>query len=283
MKEALFGPAGFPVNGLKGEKAFEYLRKKGLFAMEYQAVRRLPKKKETMEKLGETAKKFKIRLSVHGPYAINLASPEKDKLETSKERLLNACRVADWMKAFHLTFHAGYYKGRSREETYNLVKEGIKSVVEQLKTEGINVEVSPETTGKPSQFGTVDEVVKLSSELDMVVPTIDFAHIHAREGGVIKSKRDYEKIFDKVEKELGPEVAKNLVIHFSEIEMVESGYGEKTHHDLGSGYGPDFKPLAEVIVETGLTPTIICETPSLDLDALKMKRIYKTLLRSKES
>ncbi len=40
-------------------------------------------------------------------------------------------------------------------------------------------------------------------------------------------------------------------------------------------YGPDFHPLASLIIELDLKPVIICETPNLDIDAQKMRDIYK--------
>ena len=46
------------------------------------------KDKEVAEKIGETAKKQGIKLSIHAPYWINLNSKEKEKVEKSKERIL---------------------------------------------------------------------------------------------------------------------------------------------------------------------------------------------------
>jgi len=273
-----FGPAGFPLSGIKGEAAIVYLKEKGLDAMEYQAVRRLPTKREPLQKIGSTAVENDVKLSLHAPYAINLCSEDETKLLASRERLLNACRVAKWLKADHVTFHPGYYGKLSHKEAYKRVKESLEWVIERLEAEQIRVEVSPETTGKPSQFGTLEEVVNLSVELDYVVPTVDFAHLHAREGGIIKGKEDYERILSYIEDKIGNAV-KTLLIHFSEIEMTKKGYGEWRHHDIGSGYGPDFKPLAEIIYEWDLSPTIICETPLLDEDAVKLKRIYLNIAR----
>jgi endonuclease IV len=40
-----------------------------------------------------------------------------------------------------------------------------------------------------------------------------------------------------------------------------------------AAYGPDFRMFAEVIVEFGLRPVVICETPILDVDAVKMRNM----------
>jgi hypothetical protein len=36
-------------------------------------------------------------------------------------------------------------------------------------------------------------------------------------------------------------------------------------------FGPEFKFLARLIAERGLKPVIACETPNLDVDALKLR------------
>jgi len=60
--------------------------------------------------------------------------------------------------------------------------------------------------------------------------------------------------------------------HFSKIEF--GAAGEKRHHILDdAGFGPEFSDLAEVILDFGMHPTVICETPLLDVDAKKMKEI----------
>jgi deoxyribonuclease-4 len=45
-------------------------------------------------------------------------------------------------------------------------------------------------------------------------------------------------------------------------------------------YGPDFELLARIIVEYGLKPVIISESPILDLDAIKMRDIVRKELKN---
>jgi len=57
----------------------------------------------------------------------------------------------------------------------------------------------------------------------------------------------------------------------------------KSHHTLDEKrYGPDFRWLAEVIVDFGLHPTVICETPILDVDARRMQATLKEMLGEKQ-
>jgi len=267
-----FGPAGFPMGCPKKEKAFEYLQKLGLGAMEYQAVRRVPTKLDPLKEIGKEAKERGIILTLHAPYAINLASKEREKVFKSIERLYLSAKAAEAMGATHVTFHPGYYSEREPEEALKLAIKALDDLVRRLKDENLRIELGPETTGKPSQLGSLDEVLRMAEEVDFVSPTIDFAHIHAREGGSIRGREDYARILDKVEGRLGS--LNGLVVHFTEVELTASGKGEKMHHELGSGYGPDFKPLAIEMVERGVKWLVISESPLLEEDSLKMKRIY---------
>jgi len=250
-----------------------YLRKIGLDAMEYQAVRSLRISRKPAVELGSAASENGVLLTLHGPYAINLSSGKKLVRRQSIQRLVKAAEIASWMRAFHVTFHPGYYSGLPRELAMEAQKEAFKTVLEKMSGKGIGVELGPETTGKPDQFGTLEELIELSTSLENVRLTLDFAHIHARTGGTIKGRGDYEKILDAVEKSLGSEEMRNLVVHFSEVETTSKGVGEKKHHPLGSSYGPDFRKLAEIIVEKGYSFIIICESPLLEVDALKMKKL----------
>ena len=102
--------------------------------------------------------------------------------------------------------------------------------------------------------------------------------MNARElGGVFASEDDYLRIFDKIDRALGYEVAKNLHCHFSKIEWTASG--EKRHLTFEDGvFGPDFEPLCRALYKSGLTPTIICESAGTQSDdALAMKKYYDSL------
>ena len=107
----------------------------------------------------------------------------------------------------------------------------------------------------------------------MLVPTIDFGHINAREMGSLKSYEDYENIIKKMIDGLGEKV-KHFHMHFSKIEYTKGG--EKRHLTFEDNvYGPEFEPLARVLKKYNLEPTIVCESDgTMAEDALAMKEIY---------
>jgi deoxyribonuclease-4 len=99
--------------------------------------------------------------------------------------------------------------------------------------------------------------------------------------GAFKTVDDIRRIALKIEQELGTQILRNMHCHFSKIEFGSSG--EKCHHTLDEeAYGPEFRMLAEVLLEFGMHPTMICETPILDVDARKMKDTLKQVALAKK-
>jgi len=282
-----FGPAGAP-SGFKALKSPvfevpEYLHDEGLDAFEYQAVRWGPMpqmKKNDAEKLGISAKKHDVWLTVHGSYFVNFCGDE-ETIEKSKERLLACVTAADWMDAHVVVFHPGFYGKKSPKEALKLCMKAMDEVVESMKSLQITkVHLGPETTGKLSQFGSLEEVLTLCERAELTEPVIDWAHIHAREGGKMKTIDDFRKALDTIEKRLGTDAMKNLHCHYTLVEF--TGKGEKCHHILDEvEYGPPFEALATLIAELGLTPVIISESPVLDVDAQKMRDIVLKKLEEK--
>jgi deoxyribonuclease-4 len=281
-----FGPAGVPPTFRMMKAALsdvpKLLREEGLDAFEYQAVRWGAKpqiKRGEAEKLGLEAKERDVWLSLHGSYFINFCGG-KDVIEASKQRLIACATAAEWMNAHIVVFHPGFYGKRLQKEVFRVCLEAVKETVELLKNLGIkNVKIGPETMGKPSQFGSLDEVLSLCEEVEQTQPVIDWAHLHARDKGRFKTIDDFRKVVEEIEKRLGTEAVKNMHCHFTKVEFTDKG--EKCHHVMDEAdYGPDFTMLAKVIAEYKLNPVIISESPILDLDAVKMRDILQKELRS---
>jgi len=268
-----FGPAGIPPR-CKGDTlaGISFVAGEGLNAFEVQWVKGVRLSETKALEAKEIARKNDVELSAHAPYWINCCSKEKGKIDITVRNLLQSVRIAKLMGATCVVFHPGYYLGQSKEEALKSCLKTLELVFERAK-EAASL-LSPETTGKPTQFGSLEEVLEICSELGLK-PTIDFAHLHARDNGRFKSKKDYSRVFEIVENELGSKVVKNLHCHFSEVEFNEKG--EKRHLNLFTKNSPPLKELLTLIVELGYAPTMICETPKLDEDALRMKELYEQL------
>ena len=273
--EVRFGPAGRPI-GYKGktEKVCDYINEIGLNAFEYQATYGVKISKQSGLKLRDNAKENDTLISMHAPYYINLCSQKDETIKKSIERLVQSARASEWLNAYRIVFHTGFYTKYSPQEAMDKCKKAIEELLENCESAGIkNYTFAPETTGKKSQVGTLEELIHICQNFDNFAPTVDFAHMHARSGGSIKSKEDYAEIFDKLEAELG---LSTLHSHFTKIEYTDKG--ERKHHILADeNYGPPLVPLLELISENGYNVTLICETPLIDIDSRQMKNEYEKI------
>lgn len=276
MDNVIFGPAGKPIE-FKG-KAFlspEFLGPIGLHAFEYQSTYGVKIGEGASLKLRESAEENNVLVSMHCPYYVNLASKEEEKIDKTINHLFKSALVGEAMGAYRLVFHPGFYSNRKRDVVLDLAKDTCKKLIEKCENEGIeNFTFSPETTGKRSQLGNIDEIIELCASFDHFEPTIDFAHVHARGRGILNKKEDYNCIFSKLEDNLDIE---RLHCHFTTIEYTHAG--ERKHHTLAEEdkYGPYIKDLLLNLIENDWKATIICETPLIDQDALRMKELYDSL------
>ncbi|HID60644.1 MAG TPA: hypothetical protein EYP46_02145, partial [Hadesarchaea archaeon] len=172
------GPAGVPISSkdrstLGGLKRVAEL---GLNAFEVEYVRGVFMSNEVASEAGKLAKELGISLSVHCPYFVNLCSTDKKKLEASKKRILDSVERAYHMGAHIAVFHPGYYGSLTPDAAFEAVETACLDMLDRMKSMGTKgVALGHETTGKVSQFGTLDEIVDLCKSARGCEPVIDFA------------------------------------------------------------------------------------------------------------
>jgi deoxyribonuclease-4 len=251
------GPAGTGGDSLKG---IHIIKEAGLDAVEIEFVRGVKMSNELAKRIGEDNKKLGLIISVHAPYYINLASEEKPKIEASKKRILDSCERGHHMGARCIVFHAAYYGKISKEECYNMVKSAIEEMQGKIVQKKWDIVLCPETTGKESQFGDIDELIRLSNETGCGM-CIDFAHLEAR----YNKEYDYADAARKIKT---MKHADRITAHFSGIEYTAKG--EKQHILTQMGKA---KKLIYALKKEGISITIINESPDPMGDALKMKKL----------
>lgn len=257
--KVLFGPAGFGMPILDGLQKVNNL---GLGAAEVEFTYGVRMSNVLAEKAGRLAKRLGIVLSVHAPYYINLASEERTKLKASKTRILESCERAHRLGAHYVVFHAAYYGKLGKEGCYEKVKMVLEELYDEIKARKLKVKLAPETTGKQTQFGELDELLSLSKETGCGL-CVDFAHMFARHCGRI----DYDDIFKKIKK-IG-----HIHAHFSGITYGPKG--EKEHIRLKKDF---FVPLGKAIKRhKPRMIVIINESPAIYKDAVLMQRWFKEL------
>jgi deoxyribonuclease-4 len=274
----------FRLMGAKTCDVPRLLREEDLDAFEYQAVRWGQKpqiKREEAEKLGSAARENDVRMSLHGSYYVNL-SGKREVVEASKRRLIASATAAEWMGAYVMVFHTGFYGHFEKDFAFKTCLDALKEVSAEMRSLDLRVKLGPETMGRKFQVGNIDEILTICEQVEGTQLVIDWGHLHAINLGTFKKVEDFRAVAEKVERRLGTETLRSMHCHFSKIEFTLQG--EKRHHTLDEKrYGPDFRMLAEVIVDFKMHPTMICESPILDVDARKMKETLKQILESKQS
>lgn len=280
---AYFGPGGnsdaFRLAGLKSTTdAPSWVKSIGLDAYEYEAGNGLSASPAMLAKVGEEARKHNIKMSFHTPYFISLSGVVEEKRLNSINYIRQSLDAANLLGAGTIVVHSGSAAKITRDEAMRLAGDTLVKTLSAVDTYGIKIGL--ETMGKINQLGTLDEVLELCRIDSAFVPVVDFGHLNARDlGGVFVTADDYLRVFDKIDRALGADVASNLHCHFSKIEW--TGSGEKRHLTFEDQlYGPNFEPLVEVIYKNNLSPTIICESAGTQSDdALAMKKYYMELAK----
>jgi deoxyribonuclease-4 len=271
----LFGTGGIPLSSkaLSTQAGIERIHELGLGCMEVEFVQGVKMSPQTARDIGEVAAKRGIRLSAHGPYFINLNAREPEKVAASRERILQTARITSLLGGSSIVFHAAYYQKDTPSKVYTTVKENLEQIVAELRAEDNRVWVRPEITGKGSQFGTLDEVLELSAEIERVAPAVDFAHWHARTGKD-NSYDEFTTTLKQIEGKLGRNALDSMHIHVSGIEYGPKG---ESRHLLLAESDFRYAELLRALKDYGVGGLLICESPNLEEDALLLQQTYRAL------
>ncbi|OGM02121.1 hypothetical protein A3K72_04080 [Candidatus Woesearchaeota archaeon RBG_13_36_6] len=275
MNALLFGPAGIPLsaNNRSSVEGIKRVKELGLGCMELEFVRGVRMTKPAAMLVGEARKKHGIELTAHGPYYINLNSDDKTKRAASRTRILQTARIGWLCGASSITFHAAYYIGQNQKKVYDVVKRELKEIIKTLNNESNKIWIRPELTGKPTQFGDLNELIMLSQELDQVMPCVDYAHYHARYNGKYNNYKDFADLLKQIEKGLGKKALENVHIHISGIQY--SSKGERNHLNLKNS-DMNYQELVKAWKDYKIKGVVISESPNLEGDAILLKQIYET-------
>lgn len=280
----LFGPAGngqafYDAGKKKSIDMPEYLQQVGLNWYEYPCGRGINVGRETASKIGNNAKDNGVGMSIHAPYFINLANPEKEKRQNSINYITSSLELAKTMQAQRVVFHPGTCKKMTREYAMGILMDEMPILISEIDNMGLgDITICPETMGKKNQLGNLKEILEICKLDDRIIPTIDFGHLNSRRQGSLQSEQDYSNVLDAIENELGNYRMRNIHVHFSHIEYTNSG--ERRHLTFDDNeYGPYFEHFVHQLIKRKMTAVIICESRGVMIhDALIMKRMYEELL-----
>lgn len=268
----LFGISGLPLGPAGGNRKFSYatgiehLADLGLDAMELPFVRSVNVSAKNAPDILAAKLRRGFELTAHGSYYVNLASPDPATREKSRQRLEQAARAARLVEASIIVFHPGFYQGADSASALEAISGELALLAPVAEATGARFHL--ETTGKPTQFGTLAEIIELCRRHAHCRPCVDFAHIHARGNGALASRARFAAVLEQLAQGLGPGALADLHMHVAGIEYTEKG--ERRHLPLRESDLPCLEML-RALREFDVRGRLIVESPLLESDALLLR------------
>ncbi len=273
MDKLNFLTAGMPLRtGNKGYgKAFEILDEMQLDGLELEFVRGV----RISDTSRETVKNSSMIKTIHAPFYINLNARETEKIDASIQRIVETAEIAQDIGAFSITYHAGYYLNMDKNKVYDTIKKQTAIITDTLSKSGVKVWIRPETTGKATQWGDLEEIINLSKEFEYVLPCVDFSHLHARYNGISNTYDEFAQIFETIAKELEEKKPlEHFHAHMAGIEYTAKG--ERQHLNFEES-DFNYKDLLKAFKDFDVKGAIVCESPNIEDDAKLIRDYYYTL------
>jgi deoxyribonuclease IV len=263
------GPSGMPAPGPGGAlpkdagacDAVAFCLERGWDTMELAFVHNVYLKPAEAEQLAALSRERRFPLSAHGSYYINLASVEREKIGASRARIVQAAERIAQAGGHSVVYHSAFYTGRDPLDVHMTVIEQTRKVEAELRERDIRVWLRPELTGKPTQHGEADELIKLANSVETVLPCIDWAHLHARTNGAFNSYDEWCTVLDRLERGIrNKNVLQRMHMHLSGIEYGPKG--EKRHIPLATA-DLRYKELMQALKQAGVCGTLVVEAPAI--------------------
>jgi deoxyribonuclease-4 len=185
---------------------------------------------------------------------------------------MDAAHYGHLAGATDIIFHPGSYFGLPPEQVLPGAIERLEACVLELRQAGNPAILRPETMGKSAMLGSFEDTLEMSRAIPGVSPCLDFAHLHARPGdGSMNSYDEWRRLLEVYGNALGDQALASLHIHLSGIEY--GAKGEKEHLPIEEA-DLDLKALFRALKDFNCRGRILCESPVLEDDALKMQELW---------
>jgi deoxyribonuclease-4 len=249
----------------------QYSASIGLDALELAWVQGVRIGESACAAIKQVAMECKIALSIHAPYYINL-NAEDEKWPRLRQYLIDAAYYGNLAGATDIIFHPGSYFGRPASQVLDLVIPRLQGCLDEIRKNGNQVILRPEISGKAAMLGSLSDVLEMARAIPGVLPCIDFAHLHARLGdGAMNTYEEWIFALESYKEVLGATSMHQMHIHLSGIDYGPKG--EKNHLVMEEA-DLDFRNLMRTLVSSGARGRIMCESPVLEVDALKFKELW---------
>ena len=257
MGELRFGPARVPSRE-SPEEAIGLLRERGYTANEIDFESGFWMDYPWAEEFGKLARRRRIALSVHAPIAGFMGHVERDRKHGMATGMLDhSAGIAKAAGAEPVVFHPGFLLGRTRKQTIASVVSQLADFRKRVEAKDRGVPFGVEIMGRVNDFGSLDDVLAISSRLGWVRPVIDFAHLHATSDGAFTTVKAFHEVLAAANRVL-PRGAP-FHIHFSDIAYANRN--ETKHLPYGEGT-LRAEPMAKALARFARPATVISESPN---------------------
>jgi deoxyribonuclease IV len=263
-------PSATPPNPGGTVGGIQYAASIGLNALELAWVNGVRVGETTCAAIKQMGESSGMALSVHAPYYINL-NGDDEKWPRLRKYLTDAAHFGNLAGATDIVFHPGSYFGRPPKDVLKTVLPRLEEVVAEIRAAGNLVTLRPEALGKAAVIGSLSDVLALT-QVEGVVPCMDFAHLHARAGdGSMNTYEEWMRVLEAYHHVLGDAAMKQMHIHLSGIE-----YGPKRekNHLVMEEADLDFAALFCALRDAGAGGRLMCESPAMEVDALKFRDLW---------
>jgi deoxyribonuclease-4 len=268
-----FGTSGIPRSSPRPGTVHGIARARslGLDCLEMAWVNGIRMSDGSADAIAKASAAHDVELTVHAPYYVNLCG-EEGVAGRSRARLVEAGRLGARCGAKSFCFHAGFYQRLDPEDARARVRDALGVITRELGARRIAIDVRPELTGKPSQLGSLEELLDWSTAVDGVRPCVDFAHQVARHGGAYNRYEDFAAMLDAVRERLGRGALERLHVHVAGIEW--GPRGERRHLPLRDSPFR-YRELLRALRDQRVSGWVVCESPAMEDDALTLRRAYR--------
>jgi endonuclease IV len=196
-------------------------------------------------KIKDTAQKFNIELALHYP----------DLPEEPDNIMKVFCTICNVMDCRAFIISPDIYKNMPQEQSLRLAVYKINEIMTGMR---MPVKMGIETTGKIGEVGSLEQVVDMVRRTRGTEVVLNWAHIHARGSGALRSEDDFRRVLGHVNSEIGRAWLENAYFFFSGVSYGPSG--EIRHIPLAQS-DISLRNMVRQSVSFGVKGTLIFEDP----------------------
>jgi deoxyribonuclease-4 len=245
----IFGPAELPDK--RGYKvSFEKLNSLKYRALQISMANETTLDMEKAEEIAELNEKYDVALSVHAPYHCFITHSDSDQRQMALQALVKCAHMVRTMGGSFVVFHPGLSQGRERDKLMEVVEDNLFRLEDMMadeEIEGISFHV--ENVSRHDEFGQYDDILEIATLSELVLPCIDWAHIHATSFGGLVKPANFAEVVTKAIDALGEEQACQASWHYADTEHRDGI--ERQHLEYGEG-DPLLRHIVKAVEDAGL-------------------------------